>query len=216
MKSIFGGIVVGALLLFSSLNAAAAEQRYYKVAATVAVDGREIMHPSAIVEASHPARIEIGDTSANSYRVEFTVTPGEGAHSNDQANIEVSFFTKVMGNWTLRSQPSLVVWTGQEASVESPYHEGTVSPRAVKITTTVTPKTQAEMLKLFNGKIPVASTCPPETDDIPIVARASFGSVVTPQLKNACCSAACGDGSGQTLRCCGAASCSGCGASCSP
>lgn len=108
------GTVVGVALLLSGISATAAEgHRCYNVSATVSVDGKEVMHPHAIVEADHPARIEVGDTSANSYRVDFTVPPGEGNHANGQAKVEVNLFTKVMGNWTLRSQPSLVVWTGQ-------------------------------------------------------------------------------------------------------
>lgn len=152
MKSLFAGVAVGAALLLGSMvtTATAAEQKYYNVSATVSVDGVEVMHPHAIVVANHPARIEVGDTASNSYRVDFTVTPGEGTRASEQAKVEINFFTKVMGNWTLRSQPSLVVWTGQEASVESPYHEGIASPRVVKITSTVTPKTEADLLRAYN------------------------------------------------------------------
>lgn len=216
MKSLIVGAVVGATLLLSSISASAAEHRYYNVSATVSVDGKEVMHPHAIVEANHPARIEVGDTSANSYRVDLTVTPGEGIHTNDQAKVEVSFFTKVMGNWTLRSQPSLVVWTGQEASVEGPYHEGTASPRVVKITSTVTPKTEAELLKTYRGKIPSPRVCPPTNNGSQAAANTSLGQAFTPNLLPACCSVACSDGSGRTLRCCGAVKCSDCGSSCSP
>jgi hypothetical protein len=217
MKSLIVGISIGAVLLLSSLNATAAvaEQRYYNISATVSVDGKEVMHPHAIVETNHPARIEVDDAAENSYRVDFTVTPGEGAHANDQAKVEVSFFTKVMGNWTLRSQPSLVVWTGREASVEEPYHEGTASPRVVKITSTVTPKTKAELLKTFSGKIPSTRVCPPANNSSQ-VASTSLGQIFTPTLLPACCSVGCSDGSGGTLRCCGAVSCSACGTSCSP
>lgn len=219
MKTMLVGMIMGAALLISSMSAtaAAAEHKYYNISATVNVDGRDVMHPSAVVEANHPARIEIGDSAANSYRVDFTVTPGEGVHANDQAKVEINFFTKVMGNWTLRSQPSLVVRIGQEASVEGPYHEGVASPRVVKITATVSHKTEAELLKMFNGKIPLARVCPSTMGDgVRSGGNDRLDRVFTPNLLPACCEVGCSDGSGHTLRCCGAVSCSACGSSCSP
>lgn len=219
MKTMLVGMIMGAALLMSSMSATAVatEHKYYNVSATVNVDGRDVMHPSAIVEANHPARIEIGDSAANAYRVDFTVTPGDGAHADDQAKLEINFFTKVMGNWTLRSQPTLVVWTGREASVEGPYHEGAASPRVVKITATVTHKTEAELLKMYNGKIPLARVCPSANDEGGRIGGSSrLGQAFTPKLLPACCEVGCSDGSGHTLRCCGAVSCSACGSSCSP
>lgn len=216
MKSLLFSASAFCVLLMVGSGAIAAGSEYYSVQSSVSVDDVAVMHPSVIVQENHPARVEVVEKDGRAYRVEFNVIRGDGKHADDQAVVHVSFFDRVMGNWTLRGQPSMVVWVGQEGSVVSPYQEGTASPRHVKVAMTVNKKTQSQMLTMFRGKIPAIAACPEETTGVTTTARSDLLAGVSPALKPACCSSGCADGSGQTMTCCGAVSCSARGTSCSP
>lgn len=209
----FTGLLVLSSGTFAQSDVA---DRYYSVAATISVDGREIFHPNAVVVANQPARIEVGNSSTGSYRVDFTVRPGKRGHVDDQSVVDVALYSKVAGNWVLRSQPTLEVWNGLAASVQSPYQEGVASPRVVDLSIMVTPKPKDDLLRQFNGQIPLAQACPSDTPSRGNALKLAPGRDVTPMLRAACCSAACQDGSGHTLKCCNVVSCSDCGTGCSP
>lgn len=144
------------LFLAGGVCAHAADRSYYSVAVSVAVDGRLVMQPKAIALANVPVRTEIEGESP--YRFVYTVTPEKGGGAD--AVIHVSFFDKVLGNWTLRADPALAVRFRQEASIEMPYHEGNASPRRVSVTLTVDTIAQKDVLAMFHGQVPDPTSCP--------------------------------------------------------
>jgi len=209
-------IIAVSLTIFAATQAVATEKVYYSVSANVAVNAREVMSPKAIALANNPVRTELlGSAASPSYRLEYTVTPVAGKEDSE-ATIHVSFFNKSMDNWVLRAQPSAVVRLGDEATISLPYQEGTSSPQVTDFNLTVVRIAESALAAQFHGKIPDPSLCPPDTSansgavDIRPLAAAKQA------LKSACCNSGCTDGSGNSLKCCGAVSCSGCGTSCTP
>ncbi len=200
-------------ITFFSASVLAKDGQFYTVKTSISVDGVEVMHPSAVVLENHPASIEITNLAGKSYRLEINVIPGDDKHNIDQATVRASFYDLAMGNWVLRAQPALVVWTGKPASVEQPYHEGQQSPRKVKVTVTVIPESKNQIINMF-GKIPTVQACPKMSTSNS--GNSLWTSISAGVIPASCCSAACRDGSHQKMYCCGAVSCSGCGASCSP
>lgn len=188
----------------------AASQTYYSIQAVVSVDGHEVMHPSAIALADNPVTVTDAGPQRQ-FRLQYTVTPGEDALT---AIVHISFFDRSPSGWTLRSQPSMGVRLGQQASIVAPYEVGGIADSHVTISVQVTKKSEQELLAMFHGDIPDPSICPAATQKLQI-GRVITYDPPTPG-KGACCSKPCSDGSGDTMTCCGAITCRVCGACCSP
>lgn len=188
-------------LLMTGQSVCAATKTYYSIQAVVSVDGQEIMHPTAIVLADNPVTITDAGPKRQ-FRLQYTVTPGEDASI---AIVHISFFDRSPSGWTLRSQPSMGVRLGQQASIVAPYDVGGIANSHVTISIQVANEPERELLTMFHGHIPNSSICPVETQK-PQTGRVIAYDPPTPG-KGACCSKPCTDGSGNTMTCCGAITC---------
>jgi hypothetical protein len=181
---------------------------YYSIEARLAVDGRVIMAPKAVVVSGHMAQVELlGVTEA--YRLQIVISPAIDPAS-DHAQVNLDLLDKSAGNWVLRTAPSLVVKLGQTASMQMPYDHAEDAPHTVDLSIKVDRPSARLLDKLLAGNAGKLASCPARSGSLasPIATPPTPGQ---PQY----CHETCTDGSGQTMTCCGAVSCCACGSCCS-
>ncbi len=179
---------------------------YYSVEAKVAVDGRVVMAPQAVVASGHMAQFELLG-AAEAYRLQIVINRAGDSASN-RALVNVNLLDKSAGNWVLRTSPSLVVNLGQPASMQMPYDNAEHAPHTVDLSVVVDHPSSELMARLLASNGGKTAACP-----------ANSGTAVNPLASTPgqpqCCHDTCADGSGRTMTCCGAVSCCVCGVCCS-
>ncbi|MBU6403645.1 MAG: hypothetical protein KGQ84_02915 [Proteobacteria bacterium] len=180
---------------------------YYSVAVKLALDGRVIMTPKAVVLSGRMARVELlGATEA--YRLQIVVSPVID-HASDRAQVNLDLLDKSAGNWVLRTAPTLVLKLGQTASMQVPYDNAENAPHVVDLSVIVD-RPSSKLLDKISTSVGKPTSCPAQSGALPN----PFATPPTPGQPQ-CCHEACADGSGQTMTCCGAVSYCACGSCCS-
>jgi hypothetical protein len=138
------GVLTALIVAFAAMVAPASgtdlardktDDAYYSVAVKLAVDGRVIMTPKAVVLSGRMAQVELlGATEA--YRLQIVVSPAID-HASDRAQVNLDLLDKSAGNWVLRTAPTLVVKLGQTASMQMPYDNAENAPHVVDLSVIV-------------------------------------------------------------------------------
>ena len=195
------------LLVWSALSFSAGAVSVHDLSLRVVVDEVEVMAPMLQVVAGRPAYVTVGEGSDDAYTLEVVVPDTGVSARSDVTTVQTVLWRGGVehGEQLISSSialeprgPRRAAEDGTGSSVELRSRMG----RAVEI------HVASHAISTIEAPIPTVDSC---LDENGLVARA-----LAKAEADACCSAKCRDGSGQTLRCCGGTRCCACGTCCSP
>lgn len=219
----FAGVVPAAVLLFTAglvlaqprTSPRVPEANVVRVELEIVRSGTILATPAFTAISGSPVRLVLsgGEAGEGGLRIEAVAEPAApSSRGRPTTRLRFQLFEEVAGAWVLAGQPEMRVEDGNAATVEVSGGLGSWSLNVVARSRfdatadrmAVKPCPDAEIIA--SGPVERLDGACPQCDSLPC-----------PMCKD-CCQADCTDGSGRTLRCCGAIECCDgvCGACCSP
>ncbi len=169
------------------------------------IENGEIIHEvSLLLLDDKRATVTFLDDTSKKPISKLHVTSNKKHAKNGLISLNIEYFSFQKNVWVSKSNSSILNEAGAEGMIS-------IFSNASSLDLIVTAFSRDNEILKSDPKIMNISDC--ESKERTVMGALAIQP--SPNRASQCCSSSCGDGSGRTLTCCGAVSCSGCGTSCS-